>query len=98
MRWKRTQMSACVYSMMCPMWNEPFAKGRAVVTKILRGVAIEQLCGRALKKGTFTFFLSSGGIAACCRDGLAAKEKCECPLFQPWSLTGSNLDLLMPFL
>jgi hypothetical protein len=24
-RWKRTQMSAWMYSMMWPMWNEPFA-------------------------------------------------------------------------
>src|SRR4029079_5477376 len=31
MRWKRTQMSAWMYSMMWPMWNGPFANGRAVV-------------------------------------------------------------------
>src|SRR5215831_14461269 len=35
-RWKRTQMSAWMYSMMWPMWNGPFAYGSAVVTKILR--------------------------------------------------------------
>src|SRR2546430_4670291 len=36
--WKRTQMSAWMYSMMCPMWNGPLAYGSAVVTKILRGI------------------------------------------------------------
>ena len=36
MRWKRTQMSAWMYSMMWPMWNGPFAYGSAVVTKSLR--------------------------------------------------------------
>src|SRR6202035_2309354 len=36
--WKRTQMSAWMYSMMCPMCNEPLAYGSAVVTKILRGI------------------------------------------------------------
>ena len=36
-RWKRTQMSAWMYSMMWPMWKGPFAYGRAVVTKIFRG-------------------------------------------------------------
>src|SRR5438552_8704088 len=36
--WKRTQISACTYSMMCPMWNGPLAYGSAVVTKILRGI------------------------------------------------------------
>src|SRR5256884_1122852 len=38
MRWQRTQMSAWMYSMMCPMWNGPLAYGSAVVTKILRGI------------------------------------------------------------
>ena len=38
MRWKRTQMSAWMYSMMWPMWNGPFAYGSAVVTNSLRGV------------------------------------------------------------
>ena len=37
-RWKRTQMSAWMYSMMWPMWNEPLAYGRAVVTKRRRGI------------------------------------------------------------
>src|SRR5205085_11624681 len=37
-RWNLTQMSACTYSMMCPMWNGPLAYGSAVVTKILRGI------------------------------------------------------------
>ena len=36
MRWKRTQMSAWMYSMMWPMWNEPLAYGSAVVTKSVR--------------------------------------------------------------
>src|SRR6266853_1413474 len=36
--WKRTQMSAWMYSMMCPIWNGPLAYGSAVVTKILRGI------------------------------------------------------------
>src|SRR5882672_10183624 len=36
--WKRTQMSAWMYSMMCPMCNGPLAYGSAVVTKILRGI------------------------------------------------------------
>src|SRR5256885_8919063 len=36
--WKRTQISAWMYSMMCPMWNGPLAYGSAVVTKILRGI------------------------------------------------------------
>ena len=36
-RWKRTQMSAWMYSMMWPMWNGPFAYGNAVVTNSLRG-------------------------------------------------------------
>src|SRR5580700_3342235 len=36
--WKRTQMSAWMYSMMWPMWNGPFAYGSAVVTKILRAI------------------------------------------------------------
>ena len=35
-RWKRTQMSAWMYSMMWPMWNGPFAYGSAVVTNSLR--------------------------------------------------------------
>ena len=39
MRWKRTQMSAWMYSMMWPMWNGPFAYGNAVVTKSLRASA-----------------------------------------------------------
>ena len=37
MRWKRTQMSAWMYSMMWPMWNGPFAYGSAVVTNSFRG-------------------------------------------------------------
>jgi hypothetical protein len=36
MRWKRTQMSAWMYSMMWPRWNGPLAYGSAVVTKSLR--------------------------------------------------------------
>ena len=38
MRWKRTQISAWMYSMMWPMWNGPFAYGNAVVTKSLRAL------------------------------------------------------------
>ncbi len=38
MRWKRTQMSAWMYSIMWPTWNGAFAYGSAVVTKILRGM------------------------------------------------------------
>ena len=38
-RWKRTQMSAWMYSMMWPMWNGPFAYGSAVVTKSGAGAA-----------------------------------------------------------
>ena len=38
MRWKRTQMSAWMYSIMWPMWNGAFAYGNAVVTKSLRGM------------------------------------------------------------
>src|SRR5258708_32809894 len=37
-RWKRTQMSAWMYSMICPMCNGPLAYGSAVVTKILRRI------------------------------------------------------------
>ena len=36
MRWNRTQISAWMYSMMWPMWNGPFAYGKAVVTKSFR--------------------------------------------------------------
>src|SRR5882757_11429639 len=36
MRWNRTQMSAWMYSMMWPIWNGPFAYGRAVVTNSRR--------------------------------------------------------------
>ena len=38
MRWKRTQMSAWMYSIMWPMWKGAFAYGNAVVTKSLRGM------------------------------------------------------------
>ena len=38
MRWKRTQMSAWMYSIMWPMWNGALAYGSAVVTKSLRGM------------------------------------------------------------
>jgi hypothetical protein len=41
MRWKRTQISAWMYSMMCPMWNGPFAYGNAVVTNSFRGDAMD---------------------------------------------------------
>jgi hypothetical protein len=37
MRWKRTQMSAWMYSIMWPMWKLPLAYGKAVVTKSWRG-------------------------------------------------------------
>ena len=36
MRWKRTQISAWMYSMMWPMWKEPLAYGNAVVAKMRR--------------------------------------------------------------
>ena len=42
-RWNRTQMSAWMYSMMCPMWNGPFAYGSAVVTNRRR--PDEAACG-----------------------------------------------------
>ena len=38
MRWKRTQMSAWMYSIMWPMWKGALAYGNAVVTKSLRGM------------------------------------------------------------
>ena len=45
-RWKRTQTSAWMYSMMWPMWNGPFAYGKAVVTNSVRRAAgIEDLAG-----------------------------------------------------
>ena len=40
MRWKRTQVSAWMYSMMWPTWKGPLANGRAVVTKIWRGIPL----------------------------------------------------------
>src|SRR5215469_6407561 len=39
-RWKRTQISAWMYSIMWPMCSGPLAYGRAVVTKILRGMRL----------------------------------------------------------
>src|SRR5690606_33125135 len=47
MRWKRTQMSAWMYSMMWPMWNLPLAYGRAVVTKSWRAVMAAGAMGAA---------------------------------------------------
>src|SRR6185295_11391347 len=38
MRWKRTQMSAWMYSIRWPRWNGALAYGSAVVTKSLRGI------------------------------------------------------------
>src|SRR5690606_39562938 len=50
MRWKRTQMSAWMYSMMWPMWNLPLAYGRAVVTKSWRAVMAAGAMGAAKPK------------------------------------------------
>jgi hypothetical protein len=44
--WNRTQMSAWMYSMMCPMCSAPFAYGRAVVTNNFRG-CMGQMAARA---------------------------------------------------
>jgi hypothetical protein len=54
MRWKRTQMSACTYSMMWPMWNGPFAYGSAVVTNSVRaGVAgMREPSGKRVQRET----------------------------------------------
>src|SRR5687767_2277143 len=43
MRWKRTQMSAWMYSMMWPIWNGPFENGSAVVMKRGRREAMARM-------------------------------------------------------
>src|SRR5688572_13624670 len=43
MRWKRTQMSAWMYSMMWPMWNGPFENGSAVVMNSGRREAMARM-------------------------------------------------------
>src|SRR4029078_2567285 len=49
--WKRTQMSAWMYSMMWPIWKGPFAYGSAVVTNSFRCVELDNAVAAAADIG-----------------------------------------------